>query len=375
MIIDSLSFKTFEHQSYLTNKLPVPNNISNIWNFGRCLGLFLVLQIISGLLLASHYSADTSLAFDRITALSREVSWGWLLRIAHLNIASFFFLFLYIHICRGIYYESYNYSKLWLRGFSIFILSILIAFLGYVLPWGQMRFWGATVITNLISSIPLIGERIVRWVWGGFGVSKATLTRFFMIHFCGPFLLLSLVVLHIFLLHKTGRQNPSNIRSKYNVLSFHPFYTLKDLLTFFTLFIILEIFIFLIPFVLGDPENFSVANIISTPEHIVPEWYFLFAYAILRCIPRKGLGVVGIFLSVSIILLPLCTIRLHSKTLGFGRGFWWVKQQFLWSLLIILFLLTWLGSQVVSAPFVALSQVIFSFFLIINIMIRWKSRV
>jgi len=344
------------------------------WNFGRCLGLLLAIQIVSGLLLASHYRADATLAFDRIVRLSREVSWGWLLRAAHLNIASFFFLFLYIHICRGIYFGSYKYTRVWLRGFRILILSILVAFLGYVLPWGQIRFWGATVITNLISSLPLIGRDIVKWIWGGYRVSKATLSRFFMIHFCGPFLIVSLVVLHIIFLHKTGRQNPSNIRRKYNILSFHPFFVLKDLLTFFILFALLEFFIFITPFFLGDPENFSMANMISTPEHIVPEWYFLFAYAILRCIPRKGLGVVSISLSISIILLPLCSIGWNSSALRTGQGFSWLNQRLLWSVLTILCLLTWLGGQAVGAPYVVVSQLAFSLFLVMNLLIRWKPR-
>ena len=372
MIKRATSFWVFKLNSHVTSKLPVPINISNIWNFGRCLGLFLVLQVVTGLILAGHYTADTSLAFDRIVSIRREVSWGWLLRASHLNMASFFFFFLYIHICRGLYYGSYKYISVWLTGFRILILSMITAFIGYVLPWGQISFWGATVITNLISSLPIFGHYIVQWVWGGFGVCNATLTRFFIVHFCTPLFLISLVFLHIFFLHKTGRQNPSNIESKYNILRFHPFFGLKDLLTFLSLFLILELLVFLNPFFLGDPENFSIANILTTPDHIVPEWYFLFAYAVLRCIPRKGLGVLAIFASISIILLPVVTIRWADSSSRNSKAFWLPVQQILWLLLTFMILLTWLGGQAVSAPYVLVRQLVFFFFLIFNILLRSK---
>jgi len=365
MIITSNNFLLSIFKSHITNKLPVPINISNIWNFGRCLGLFLTLQVITGLLLASHYTADTSIAFDRVISISRETSWGAILRVVHLNGASLYFIFLYIHIRRGLYYGSYSYTMTWLTGFIILILSIMVAFLGYVLPWGQIRYWGATVITNLISAIPVLGPSVVRWIWGGFRISNATLTRFYIIHFCSPFVLIGIVALHVFYLHKTGSQNPSNIVRKYNILSFHPYFVAKDVMFFFTIFLFFEGLIFLDPYLLGDPENFSIANIISTPEHIVPEWYFLFAYAILRCIPSKGLGVICILISVLVVLSPMFLIIQKTRVLRIRKRFDLNKQSIMWVFLTIIILLTWLGGQIVRAPFVLISQLMFIMYLII----------
>lgn len=345
--------------SHVSNKLPVPVNISNLWNFGRCLGLFLTLQVITGLLLASHYTANAELAFDRVISLSRDTFGGGLLRVTHLNGASIYFIFLYIHIGRGIYYGSYSYTSTWITGFLIFILSIIVAFLGYVLPWGQIRYWGATVITNLISAVPIVGTNVVNWVWGGFRVSSATLARFFIIHFCVPIVIFGMVGTHVYFLHKTGRQNPSNIKRKYNILRFHPFFVVKDIMFFFVVFFIFEILVFLNPYLLGDPENFSIANMISTPEHIVPEWYFLFAYAILRCIPRKGSGVVGILVSVFIVLIPIIVVLDKNRGYHRGVGFNHKLQTTLWIFFTILILLTWLGGQVVRSPFVTISQLVF----------------
>jgi len=352
------------YESLISDKLPVPVNISNLWNFGRCLGLFLTLQVLTGLLLASHYTANTDLAFDRIISLSRDVSWGAMVRVVHLNGASMYFLFLYIHISRGLYYGSYSYIMTWFTGFIILISSIAVAFLGYVLPWGQMRYWGATVITNLISAIPVLGSDIVKWIWGGFRISHATLTRFFMIHFCAPIVMVGLVRIHVFFLHKTGSQNPSNITRKYNVLRFHPFFITKDIMFFFLVFLGFDVLIFLNPYLMGDPENFSIANIISTPEHIVPEWYFLFAYAILRCIPRKGLGVIGILLSISVILVPIYIISRKDSTYRSRKGFDYIIQIVIWRFFVIVILLTWLGGNIVEAPFVLTSQLMFMLYLL-----------
>jgi len=364
MIINPTRSFLLKLEPHISSKLPVPSNISNLWNFGRCLGLFLALQIITGLLLARHYSADINLAFDRVIMLSRDTSWGAILRVVHLNGASMYFLFLYIHIARGLYYGSYSYSTPWLRGFSILILSIVVAFLGYVLPWGQMRYWGATVITNLISAIPIVGSDIVRWVWGGYSISNATLTRFYIIHFCTPIAIVALISVHVFFLHKRGSQNPSNIASKYTLLSFHPFFVFKDIMFFFGVFLVFEVLVFLNPYLLGDPENFSIANIISTPEHIVPEWYFLFTYAILRSIPRKGLGVIRIIISVCVILFPIIVIINKKLAIRKRKGFNLTNQITIWTFFIITIILTWLGGQIVREPFVLISQLIFIFYLL-----------
>ena len=345
--------------SLITSNLPIPLNISNIWNFGRCLGLFLVVQIISGLLLARHYTPDITLAFDSISDLRRDIVGGALLRIIHLNGASIYFLFLYLHIARGLYYKSYSYLFSWLTGFTIIFLSILVAFLGYVLPWGQISYWGATVITNLLSAVPLVGSDIVGWIWGGFRVSNPTLRRFFIIHFCVPFILVSVVALHVLVLHNQGSQNPSNILSKYNLLRFHPFFVLKDIVFFFLIFLVFEFFIFLNPYFLGDPENFVAANMMRTPEHIVPEWYFLFAYAILRRVPWKGIGVLRILMAVFIILVPCFKVHLGKNNLWAGLGFRITYQNFIWLYFFRILVLTWLGGRTVTIPFIALSRVLF----------------
>lgn len=356
---------TVNIESHYSNILPTPINISNIWNFGSCLGLFLAIQVFTGLFLARHYRAHTLLAFDSIVSLSRETSYGEFLRTVHLNGASLYFLFLYLHLSRGLYYGSYAYSRTWFSGFLIMILSIIVAFLGYVLPWGQISYWGATVITNLISALPVVGSQVVRWIWGGFRLSNATLSRFFMLHFCIPIMLLALVFIHLYFLHNNGRQNPTNISSKYNLLSFHHYFTLKDIYYFFVVFFLFERLIFLSPYFLGDPENFSMADMMSTPEHIVPEWYFLFAYAILRSIPRKGLGVVRILLAVTIILAPILSmISKRSRSTRLGKGYYPITQAVLWSFFSCVILLTWLGGQIVEAPFVLISQIIFIIYLV-----------
>jgi len=220
--------------------LPVPYNISNFWNFGSCLGVCLGLQLLTGLFLARHYNSCPEIAFDSVEHLIKDVSIGWLFRLAHLNGASFFFLFLFLHISRGLYYRSYNYLQTWILGVVIFFLTIAIAFMGYVLPWGQISFWGATVITNLISSIPQVGQKVVYWIWGGFSVRAPTLSRFFMIHFCLPFILSAIVILHIYFLHKTGRNNPTNITRKFNLIRFHTFFSFKDMSFFFFDFFFLK---------------------------------------------------------------------------------------------------------------------------------------
>nr|YP_009380108.1 cytochrome b [Isodiametra pulchra]ARS00911.1 cytochrome b [Isodiametra pulchra] len=336
--------------------LPSPMNISYFWNWGSVLGLLLLWQILSGLLLAGHYTASIDMAFESIDHIMRDVNWGWLIRVVHLNGASFFFLALFIHIGRGLYYGSFFLQETWNLGVIIFLLSMATAFMGYVLPWGQMSFWGATVITNLLSAVPMIGNSLVLFVWGGFAVGAPTLSRFFMLHFCLPFILTGLVILHLFFLHQTGSNNPLGFKSCMNSVSFHWFFTSKDMWFFWLFFLLSEVFIFLFPFLLGDPENFILANPMMTPTHIVPEWYFLFAYAILRAIPNKLLGVVFLLLSVIILFVPSLLNPLRGQ-LTFN-----VKGQFMFfSFLSVFFLLTWLGGKVVEEPFITLGQ----FFLIL----------
>lgn len=349
--------------------LPTPLNISNFWNFGRCLGACLALQLVRGLFLARHYNSSPTFSFDSVNHIIQEVGFGWAFRISHLNGASFFFIFLFLHISRGLYYKSFKYLETWNVGVVIFLLSMATAFLGYVLPWGQIRFWGATVITNLVSAIPFLGKNVVTWLWGGFSVNAPTLSRFFIIHFCLPFVISALVMIHIFFLHKTGRQNPTNLSRKYNLISFHWFFTAKDLAFIFVWVILFEFLIFLNPFLLGDPENFILANPIRTPAHIVPEWYFLFAYAILRSIPDKLGGVLALLASVLILFLPsfFSLIRKKEKK---GRIFSYTKQFLNFSFLGIFCILTWIGGEVVEDPYTTLGQIFlilfffsFSFFL------------
>ncbi len=352
--------------------LPTPLNISNWWNFGRCLGFFLILQLVSGLFLASHYNSSTEISFDSVNHIMKDVRMGWIFRVTHLNGASFFFIFLFLHISRGLYYGSYKYLQTWNLGVFIFLLAMATAFLGYVLPWGQISFWGATVITNLIRAIPVLGNYIVNWVWGGFSVGNPTLSRFFMLHFCLPFLISAIVILHIFFLHKTGRQNPTNILRKYNLISFHWFFTIKDCSFLFFWVLVLEILVFLNPFVLGDPENFILANSLRTPAHIVPEWYFLFAYAILRSIPNKLGGVLALGLSVIILFFPSFFNFFFLKKKNYlkkGKRFKIFNQILIWGFLVVFLILTWIGGEVVEDPFILIGQVFLIFYFFVFILI------
>lgn len=267
--------------------LPTPSNISTWWNFGSLLGLCLIIQLTTGIFLAIHYTADINIAFNRIRHICRDVNFGWLLRTIHANGASFFFICLYIHVGRGIYYGSYNLIHTWIVGILILFLVIAAAFIGYVLPWGQISFWGATVITNLLSAIPYLGTDLVQWVWGGFAVDNATLTRFFTFHFIIPFIVAAFVIIHLLFLHQTGSNNPMGINRNLDKIPFHPYFTFKDITGFIVLLILLTILSLINPYLLGDPDNFTPANPLVTPVHIQPEWYFLFAYAILRSIPNK----------------------------------------------------------------------------------------
>jgi len=285
--------------------LPRPRNISYMWNLGRLLGVCLIVQVVSGVFLAIHFTRDISTAFNSVSHISRDVNRGWLIRAIHSNGARLFFFLIYIHVGRGLYYSSFHFKYTWLRGVIILLVLIGAAFLGYVLPWGQMSFWGATVITNLLSAIPYVGNALTLWIWGGFSVDRATLSRFFALHFLLPFILAALVIVHIILLHETGSSNPIGTSLNIDKVPFHPYYRWKDIIGIMIITMLFLTVVLLFPNGLSDPENFLPANPIVTPPHIQPEWYFLFAYAILRSIPNKLGGVMALFISI-LIPLTLC---------------------------------------------------------------------
>nr|UAM92175.1 cytochrome b [Deleaster bactrianus] len=343
--------------------LPTPSNISAWWNFGSLLGLCLMIQIITGIFLAMHYTPNVEYAFNSIIHICRDVNYGWLIRTLHANGASFFFICIYIHIGRGIYYGSYNLMMTWTIGILILFLVMATAFLGYVLPWGQMSFWGATVITNLLSAIPYLGTMIVQWLWGGFAVDNATLNRFFTLHFLLPFIIAAMVMIHLLFLHQTGSNNPLGLNSNNDKMPFHPYFSTKDIFGFLMLISSLMMLTLINPYMLGDPDNFIPANPLSTPIHIQPEWYFLFAYAILRSIPNKLGGVLALVLSISILfILPFSSKIIQSTQ------FYPINKIMFWMLLSIVLMLTWIGARPVEDPYILTGQILtisyFSYFLI-----------
>nr|BAU25935.1 cytochrome b [Varanus salvator] len=333
--------------------LPTPPNISLWWNFGALLGMCLGIQITTGLFLAMHYTTDISMAFSSVSHICRDVQHGWLLRNLHANGASLFFFCIYIHIGRGLYHGSYLLKKTWFAGTSLLLLLMATAFMGYILPWGQMSFWGATVITNLLSTIPYVGTTLVEWIWGGFSVDNATLTRFFTLHFLLPFIITATTLLHIMLLHETGSNNPTGLSTNTDKIPFHPYHTLKDLLLGGSLAFLLLYLATFTPNILGDPENFLPANPFTTPTHIKPEWYFLFAYAILRSIPNKLGGVMALLASILILLLIPSLHQSKQQTMNFRP----LSQLLFWMTITNIFILTWIGGQPVEDPFILIGRI------------------
>ena len=335
---------------------PQPANLSYLWNFGSLLGVCLVIQIVTGVTLAMHYNPSVAEAFNSIEHIMRDVNNGWLIRYLHSNTASAFFFLVYLHIGRGLYYASYRAPRTlaWVLGTIILIMMMGIGFLGYVLPYGQMSLWGATVITNLISAIPWIGQDVVEFIWGGFSVNNATLNRFFALHFVLPFVLAALALMHLIAVHDTaGASNPLGVPGYYDRMPFAPYFLFKDLVTIFIFFFGLSLFVFFMPNVLGDSENYVMANPMQTPAAIVPEWYLLPFYAILRSIPNKLLGVVAMFASLLIILvLPYSDLG-NTKGLQFRP-----LSKVMFYLFVINFLiLQQLGAKHVESPFIELGQI------------------
>ena len=334
--------------------LPTPINISTWWNFGSLIGLCLIIQILTGLFLTIHYSANVSIAFDWVIHICRDVNYGWLIRTIHANGASFFFFCIYFHVGRGIYYHSYIYIQTWVVGVLLLFLTIGTAFIGYVLPWGQISFWGATVITNLLSAIPYLGTDLVQWVWGGFAVDNATLTRFLSFHFFLPFIVAAITIIHLLFLHQTGSNNPLGFSSNIDKIPFHPYYTFKDIVGFVLIIFLLINITLINPYILGDPDNFIPANPLVTPTHIQPEWYFLFAYAILRSIPNKLGGVIALISSIAILfILPFYNLNKFQ-----GNQFYPLNKIFYWTIIITIILLTWIGARAVEIPYIFTGQIL-----------------
>nr|ABW97041.1 cytochrome b [Microchirus variegatus] len=351
--------------------LPAPSNISAWWNFGSLLGLCLITQIVTGLLLAMHYTADAATAFSSVVHICQDVNYGWLIRNVHANGASMFFICIYLHIGRGLYYGSYTNKETWNIGVVLLLLVMATAFVGYVLPWGQMSFWGATVITNILSAIPYVGNTLVQWIWGGFSVDNATLTRFFTFHFLLPFIVAAATFLHLFFLHESGSNNPAGLTSAGDKIPFHPYFTYKDLLGFSILLILLAALAMFSPNLLGDPDNFTPANPLVTPPHIKPEWYFLFAYAILRSIPNKLGGVLALLAAILVLfIVPI----LHTSKQQ-GMTFRPLTQFLFWTLVADIAILTWIGGMPVESPFVVVGQaasiIYFLLFLVLMPLAGW----
>lgn len=341
---------------------PTPINLNYMWSFGSSAGLCLVMQIVSGIFLAMHYTPHIDFAFSSVEHIMRDVNNGWLIRYVHANGASMFFIVIYCHIFRGLYYGSYMYPRgaLWVSGVIIFLLMMATAFMGYVLPWGQMSFWGATVITNLFSAIPFVGSSIVEWLWGGYSVDNATLNRFYSLHYLMPFIIAGMTLAHLTLLHQSGSNNPLGINTNVDTISFYPYFYVKDAFSFLILVFVFSFFVFFYPNALGHADNYIPANPLVTPAHIVPEWYFLPFYAILRSIPDKLGGVVAMISAILVLLLlpVLNTSEIRSSKFRpiFGVAYWFLVSDFIF--------LGWIGQKPVESPFIELGMVATAFYFI-----------
>jgi len=341
---------------------PTPSNLSYMWSFGSLAGICLLIQLLSGIFLAMHYTPDIAYAFASVEHIMRDVEGGWFLRYLHANGASMFFIVVYLHILRGLYYGSYASPRelVWILGVAILLLMIITAFIGYVLPWGQMSFWGATVITSLASAIPVVGLDITHWLWGGFSVDNATLHRFFSLHYLLPFILAGASIVHIAALHQYGSNNPLGVYGNVDKVSFYPYFYVKDLIGWVLFAVFFSFFVFMYPNALGHPDNYIPANPMSTPAHIVPEWYFLPVYAILRSIPNKlgGVAAIGLVFACLFALPFLNTSPIRSAT------FRPLFQMFYWFLVADCLLLGWIGMQPVEDPYVLVGQLASVFFFV-----------
>jgi ubiquinol-cytochrome c reductase cytochrome b subunit len=341
---------------------PAPATITYMWSFGSLAGLCLVIQIVTGILLVMHYTPNINMAFISVEHIMRDVNYGWLLRYLHANGASMFFIVIYLHMFRGLYYGSYLYPRqfVWSIGVIIYLATMAAGFLGYVLPWGQMSFWGATVITNFFTAFPIIGEEIVPLLWGGFSVDNATLNRFFSLHYFIPFIIAALSGLHIVILHIPKSNNPMGIRTLNDYLQFHPYFTFKDIFSVVVFLIIFSLFVFFFPNMLGHPDNYIQANPMVTPPHIVPEWYFLPFYAILRSVPDKLGGVLAMFFAI-IILLLLPLLNISNIRSSWFRPLY---KPFFWLFAINCLILGWIGGKTPDAPYVLIGQIATVFYFV-----------
>nr|UNA71445.1 cytochrome b [Tyrophagus putrescentiae] len=344
--------------------LPVPTSISLLWNKGFMMSMTLVLQIITGLFLSMNYVPSTEMAFDSVIHIMRDIDSGWMMRYLHMNGASLFFILMYVHILRGMYYNSpMKFPMVWGSGIILLLATMGAAFMGYVLPWGQMSFWGATVITSMISAIPYVGKEVTQWLWGNFSVSQPTLNRFFSLHFLIPLVIVALVLIHLMLLHKTGSSNPMGTNTDYDKLKMYKTYLVKDVTYFVVLMVMLVTLCLMDPNLLGDVENFNTASITTTPAHIQPEWYFLFAYAILRSIPSKLGGVLAMM--AAIVIIAVLTLKKSSKNNKFNP----VKKLMFWVFLVTATLLTWIGANPVEPPFSEIGQVLTTIYFTVVVML------
>nr|QNL35748.1 cytochrome b [Phrynocephalus forsythii] len=332
--------------------LPTPSNISAYWNFGSLLGMTLIIQLVTGIFLAAHFTASTTMAFDSMIHILRDVNFGWLMQNIHANGASMFFLCIYMHIGRGIYYGSYLYKKTWNIGIILLLLTMATAFMGYVLPWGQMSFWAATVITSMISTIPYLGDPIIQWIWGGFAVNEPTLTRFFTFHVITPFIISAFAAIHLMFMHDTGSNNPTGLSYTIDMIPFHPYFSFKDIMGMSMMMMLFTAVTLLAPNLLMESENFRQASPLTTPAHIKPEWYFLFAYTILRSIPNKLGGTLALIASIMILASLPTTHLSKQRTMAFRP----TSQIMFWIFISNIFILTWVGGQPVRYPTIELGQ-------------------